>query len=85
LSDVRSPIKIRKKSCLVIDTYFSRRGLSALITPNGLQAGVRFLLCQVTHLSANPQKVVACLVLAVWWWHTAKPCFRVRRKNVFIF
>jgi hypothetical protein len=34
------------------------------ITPNVFQAGVRFLLCQVTHLSVNTQKMVACLVLA---------------------
>jgi hypothetical protein len=34
------------------------------LAPNVPQAGVRFLLCQVTYLSVNPQKMVACLVLA---------------------
>jgi hypothetical protein len=33
------------------------------LTYNVFRAGVRFLLCQVTHLSVNAQKMVACLVL----------------------
>jgi hypothetical protein len=75
VAGVRSRLSKRNVFCLRGIVYGE---LSAPMRYNVFQAGVRFLLCQVTHLSANPQKMVACLVLAGRNRHPVASRLRVR-------
>ena len=44
---------------LVVIRFFLSNGMSAVMPTNVFRLRVRFLLCQVTHLSVNTQKMVA--------------------------